>query len=298
MTCPNCPRRCSERPGYCQADSRHPEVAAVYPHRGEEPPLSGNKGISNVFFAHCNLQCIYCQNHEISRAAVSPELVKYRSLEAIIDGAIESLQHTENMLGLVSATQYADVIPALIDGLHQRGCYPTVVYNSNGYERVEVLQQLAPYVDIYLPDFKYADAALGQRYSHVSDYPEVAGRALKEMLDQKGTSLPIDDSGLAFRGIIVRHLVLPGQVQNSIDSLRWIADNLSTNLHISLMAQYNPPEVSSLPDALNRRLQAEEYQEVVDAFYALGFHRGWVQQLEAADSYNPHFKDKEIFRNR
>lgn len=296
MSCLNCPRQCSARPGYCHADSLCPEVAAVYAHTGEEPPLSGQKGISNIFFAHCNLQCCFCQNHEISRADVVPDRITLRGVDAIVDATVESLQKTENIVGLVSATQYADIIPALVEGLHKHGCHPTIVYNSNGYERVEVLQQLAPYIDIYLPDFKYADALLAQRYSNAEDYPETALRALKEMYNQKGSALPTDESGLAFRGLIVRHLVLPGQVDNSIECLRLLADRLSPNIHISLMAQYFPPQGVDLPDALNRRVTPEEYQQVVDAFYNLGFHKGWVQELEAADCYQPHFTDKTIFR--
>ncbi len=298
MTCPNCPRQCAARPGFCRADSTHPEVAAVYAHTGEEPPLSGRKGISNIFFAHCNLQCCYCQNHEISRGEVDSARIGLHSIDAIVDATVKSLERTENIVGLVSATQYADIVPAIVEGLHARGCRPTIVYNSNGYERVEVLQQLEPYIDIYLPDYKYADPQLAGRYSNAADYPEVAGRALKEMYSQRGSSLPTDDDGIAFRGLIVRHLVLPGQVENSIACLEWMADHLSTNIHISLMAQYFPPKGIALPDELNRRLTPEEYNRVTDAFYALGFHKGWVQELASAENYHPHFEEETTFGNR
>ncbi len=296
MLCNCCPRKCATRPGFCRADSARPEVAAVYAHTGEEPPLSGQKGISNIFFAHCNLQCCYCQNHEISRGTVDSSRIALRGIDSIVEATAESLQRTENMVGFVSATQYADILPDIVEGLHNRGLFPTVVYNTNGYERVEVLQQLAPYIDIYLPDFKYADPQLAQRYSNAGDYPETALRAIEEMYNQKGSALPTDDAGLAFRGLIVRHLVLPGQVDNSIDCLRLLADHVSPNIHVSLMAQYYPPQGIALPDALNRRVSPEEYQKVVEAFYNLGFHKGWVQELESADCYQPHFTDKTIFR--
>lgn len=296
MSCSNCPRKCAARPGFCRADSTRPEVAAVYAHTGEEPPLSGQKGISNIFFAHCNLQCCFCQNHEISRAAVAESAITLRSIDQIVNAVERSLQQTENIVGLVSATQYADIVPALVEGLHNRGLTPTIVYNTNGYERVEVLQQLAPYIDIYLPDYKYADKQLAQRYSNAADYPETAFRALKEMYNQKGAALPTDDTGLAFRGMIVRHLVLPGQVDNSIACLRRLAEEISPNIHVSLMAQYFPPQGMELPDELNRRVSPDEYQQVVDAFYDLGFHKGWVQELDAADCYQPHFTDKTSFR--
>ena len=306
-TCSNCPRHCNVKPlqkssgaepyhvGFCGADTAMPEAAAVYAHTGEEPPISGQRGISNIFFAHCNLQCCYCQNHEISRAVVDAKRIGLRGVEQIVEATARSLQETENIVGLVSATQYANIVPLIVDGLHQRELYPTIVYNSNGYESVETLKVLAPYIDVYLPDYKYSDSSLAARYSNAANYPEVAGVALREMYNQKGSSLPTDDSGMAFRGMIVRHLVLPGQVENSIHCLEWLADNISTNIHISLMAQYFPVQGVALPDELNRRLTAEEYNRVVDCFYDLGFHRGWVQELEAADNYKPHFEEETIF---
>ncbi len=294
--CTRCPRHCpSEGGGFCQVNPDCLEAAAVYAHLGEEPPISGAKGISNIFFAHCNLQCCFCQNHEISRAQVEPGRITLRGTEAIADAVEESLKDTENMVGLVSATQYGDRVIPLLEELHRRGLRPTVVYNSNGYDSVETLRALAPYVDIWLPDYKYADAELARRYSHAADYPEVAQAALKEMYNQKGSALATDDEELAFRGLVVRHLVLPGQVDNSLRCLEWMADNLSVNIHVSLMAQYFPPEGLVLPDDLGRRLRPEEYDRVVEAFYDLGFHRGWVQPLEAADTYKPHFDNETRF---
>jgi len=294
MPCTKCPRHCPAAPGFCHADSKAPEAVAVYAHTGEEPPISGQKGISNIFFAHCNLQCCFCQNLDISRATVCTELVKLHSVDDIVDATARSLKVTENMVGLVSASQYSDLVAPIVEGLHRRGLYPTVVYNSNGYDSVETLRSIADYIDVYLPDFKYCDAELAQRYSNTRDYPEVAKQAIAEMYNQKGSSLPTDE-GLAFRGLIVRHLVLPGQVQNSLDCLEWLADNISTNIHISLMAQYFPPEGVSLPDELNRRLRDDEYQTVVEKFHELGFHRGWIQELESADTYRPHFASETSF---
>lgn len=292
MHCTRCPRQCPSMPGYCGADSRVPEVVAVYAHTGEEPPLCGDKGISNIFFAHCNLKCCYCQNHFFS---IKPQQCDIHGVDEIINATAESLKGTENIIGLVTPTHYSDIIPQLVEGLHDKGLFPTVVYNCGGYERVDTLRQLAPYIDIYLPDFKYADSDIAARYSHAPDYPEVAKKALKEMYGQKGSSLPTDEQGIAFRGMIVRHLVLPGQVQNSIDCLQWLAENLSTNIHVSLMSQYFPPEGLTLPDQLNRQLRRDEYDQVVDAFYQLGFHNGWVQELESADCYRPHMEQELSF---
>lgn len=296
MPCLKCPRKCKVQPGFCNSDSDHPEVAAVYAHTGEEPPISGTKGISNVFFAHCNLQCLFCQNRSISRAAVDPTLVTLHSVDEIVRAIAESLKKTENIVGLVSATQYSDLVAPIVDGLHERDLYPTIVYNTNGYESIDVLQHIAPYIDVYLPDLKYCDSDLARRYSNAADYPEVAKKALKEMFDQKGTALPVDDDGLAFRGLIVRHLVLPGQVDNSIHCLEWLSEHLSPNIYVSLMAQYYPPDGVDLPDELGRALRKDEYDRVVEAFYSLGFHRGWVQELAAADNYHPYFSSTTTFK--
>lgn len=298
MICTFCPRHCkadrAEKLGFCQASDAI-EVSSISIHKGEEPPLAGTKGVVNIFFAHCNLQCLFCQNKDISRGEVAPELIKYRSVDAVVDRVAELLPQTENVVGFVSPTHYASSVPVIVEALHQKGLFPTVVYNTNGYDSLETLRLVAPYVDVYLPDFKYMDSDLAQRYSHAADYPEKAQQALLEMYSQKGAGLPTDENGIAFRGMIIRHLVLPGQVQNSIDSLRWIADNLSERVHISLMAQYFPPQGVDLPDQLGRTLSEEEYQQVVDEFNALGFTRGWVQELESSECFRPDFSQKQSF---
>lgn len=295
MNCTNCPRMCTsnraEHQGFCHAGPI-PKATAICRHRGEEPPLCGEKGICNVFFAHCNLQCIYCQNYAISLSE-GPQPPRFRGVEAIVEGIAQQLAETENIVGFVTPTHYADSIPAIVEGLHARGLYPATVYNCGGYERVETLQMLAPYIDIYLPDFKYMDSDLARRYSHAPDYPETARRALKEMYSQKGSALPVDDNGLAYRGIIVRHLVLPGQTANSKAVLDEIAD-LSTSLHVALMAQYYPP-LPGLPDQLGRTVSAEEYAEVTAHFDAVGLHRGWVQELCAQSHYRPDFTQSNPF---
>ena len=297
MNCNNCPRRCATDRvtslGFCHATAE-PEAAAICIHRGEEPPISGQRGICNIFFAHCNLQCIYCQNRDISRALPSPTLASACvGVQAIVDRVQQLLPETENIVGFVSPTHYAHAIPAIVDELHRRGLFPTTVYNTGGYDSVETLRSLAPYIDIYLPDFKYSDPALALRYSHAPDYPQVALAALREMYNQKGSALPTDERGLAFRGIIVRHLVLPGQVGNSLGVLDTLAD-LSTNLHIALMAQYFPPS-DGLPDQLNRTLTQAEYDRVTAHLRHLGLYRGWVQELDAQAHYRPDFSRPNPF---
>lgn len=286
-TC-SCPRRCGinrhSTTGYCGAPSE-PHVAAICIHRGEEPPLSG---LVNVFFAHCNLQCIYCQNHAVSARTVDSSYIHYNTLDSIVDRIAHLLPQSNGLLGLVTASHYAHLIPALLETVHTRGFHPIVVYNSSGYESVSTLQSLEGLVDIYLPDLKYMDPALADLYSHAPDYPSVAAAALLEMQRQVGTSLKVDDSGLAFRGMIVRHLILPGQVENSLRCLEWLAENLPLSTHISLMAQYYPPK-PGLPSPLNRTVTTEEYARICEHYSALGFTYGWQQELESEGHYRPDF---------
>lgn len=300
--CHICPRGCNANrgvaAGFCHAPEV-PEIASICVHKGEEPPIAGKKGICNLFFAHCNLQCVYCQNHDISRGFVAEENLFYKGLDAAVNRIAEVLQESENMLGFVSPSHYAYCIPEIMERLHSRGLYPTTVYNSGGYDTVETLRMVEPYIDVYLPDLKYMDSELARRYSGAADYPEVASKALIEMKRQVGTGLKCDE-GIAFRGMIVRHLVLPGAVENSERCLEWIADNLSLDVHVSLMAQYFPPK--GLPegneyDILRRSLTPEEYEQVKEKFYNLGLYNGWVQELDASESFRPDFGKREAFDN-
>lgn len=299
--CGCCPRHCAvdrvASLGFCQAPLA-PEVASVCVHGGEEPPLSGSRGVCNVFFAHCNLQCIYCQNLDISRAIVSPHKIFYHSIDEVVSRIETILPQCENIVGFVSPSHYIDSLPVIVQRLHDDGFFPTVVYNSNGYDDIDALRRIEPYVDVYLPDMKYQDPALALRLSHVADYPERAGDAILEMCRQKGSGLLCDEHGLAFRGLIVRHLVLPGHVDNSLRVLDWLADHLPLNLHVSLMAQYYPPEGSTLPPPLNRTLSPVEYQQVVSHYQSLGFYNGWVQELSSNETFRPHFESQNAFDNR
>lgn len=297
VKCSVCPRGCEadriERYGFCHA-GREPVAASVCAHRGEEPPLSGERGICNVFFSHCNLRCVYCQNHAVSRGLPAADNAPaYHGVEAIVERIVEVLGETENMVGFVTPSHYADAIPAIVEALHAHGLHPVTVYNTGGYDSVETLRRLEPYIDIYLPDYKYADVTLAERYSHAPDYPSIAQAALEEMYRQKGSGLPTDERGLAYRGIIVRHLVLPGQTDNTLAVLDSIAD-VSMNLHVSLMAQYYPPR-TGLPDELGRTLTPEEYALAVERLQALGLCRGWVQELDAQACYRPDFTRREAF---
>jgi Uncharacterized Fe-S protein PflX, homolog of pyruvate formate lyase activating proteins len=290
--CTLCPRQCGcDRTagghGFCRTDAGL-NIAAITPHQGEEPVISGPLGICNVFFGHCNLQCRFCQNHQIS-ANDRPIHGAAWSLTQAADSIIAILETGVRLLGFVSPSHMAPQMVAIIKELRRRGFRPVIVYNSNGFDRVRTLQALEDWVDVYLPDYKYSDPELARTLSGAADYPEAATAALAEMYRQKGNLLHLDDDGLAARGLIVRHLVLPGAITNSLNVLRFLADRLSPRLTLSLMAQYQPTAaVAGLPP-FNRPLASEEYAQVTAELDRLGFTHGWLQDVASAEYYNPDF---------
>ena len=297
--CRLCPRNCGVnrfqgQMGYCRSSSQpgQLEIASITLHKGEEPVLSGHDGICNVFFSHCNLQCSYCQNYQISRNhTVSASMPLGEATDAII----AMLKRGIRRVGFVSPSHMVAQMAAIVEALWQQGWKPVIIYNSNSYDRVETLRQLEGLVDVYLPDCKYMDAALAKEWSGAEDYPEKAAAALVEMYRQMGAVLHLDDDGLALRGMIVRHLVLPGQVENSLAVLRFLAHELSPKLTLSLMAQYGPNPVVADHPFLGRRLLAEEYAAVLHEMEELGFREGFVQDLASADTYWPDFSKDEPF---
>jgi putative pyruvate formate lyase activating enzyme len=297
--CSLCPRRCgvdraAGETGFCRTGADL-LIATICLHQGEEPVLGGTKGICNVFFAHCNLRCLYCQNYQISRndrgekdwEIALPEAV--RRIEAVLDEGARAV-------GFVSPSHCLPQAVSLIESLRERGRKPVFILNTNGYDRVEGLRSLSGLIDVFLPDLKYMDAELAERYSGARDYPEAAAAALREMYRQKGDVLALDESGRARSGLIIRHLVLPGEVENSKRCLRFIAQELSPRVHLSLMSQYHPtPEVTDHP-RLGRTVEPDEYAAVVEEMERLGFENGWVQEPESSGHYRPDFKRPEIFR--
>ncbi|NLZ18270.1 MAG: 4Fe-4S cluster-binding domain-containing protein [Desulfobulbaceae bacterium] len=298
--CKLCPRHCGVnrlqgQSGYCRSGAGL-HIASITLHKGEEPVLSGRDGMCNVFFSHCNLQCIYCQNYQISRN-IQREPGQTWSMERVTEEIIGLLERGIKRLGFVSPSHMVPQMTAMVENLWLQGWKPIIVYNSNGYDQVHTLRQLEGIVDIYLPDYKYADATLAGKFSGAQDYPQVAAAALREMYRQMGPLVHLDDDGLALRGMIVRHLVLPGQVQNSLAVLRFLAGELSPKLTLSLMAQYWPtPAVAAHPQ-LGRRLFAEEYAAVIQEWEELGCTEGFVQELESAEYYWPDFSRKEPFED-
>lgn len=286
-------------------------ISSIVLHRGEEPPISGEKGIVNVFFPSCNMQCIYCQNWEISCRGTQGKVM---NLDEVCDAIIDLLPESENNLGFVSPTHFVLQMVSIVEELRKRGYFPTIIYNTNVYELHETIRSLEGIVDVWLPDFKYSDDNLAMALSEAPHYSQFALKALKEMVHQVGTSLQTDHRGIARRGIIIRHLVLPGFVENSFGVLSQIYEHLSANLHLSIMSQYYPPDNPAFactgilkedknraPESLNRKsmhrpITRKEYEAVINRFHSLGFTRGWLQEYDSHQTYRPDFSKDHPFQ--
>lgn len=296
--CTLCPRECRVNRfegglGYCGADADM-NIASICIHRGEEPPISGRNGICNIFFSGCNLRCVYCQNHEISRPG--PENVMNAvSYDETLKIIMHILDKGIRAVGFVTPSHVVPQVMAIIRGLRKNGYSPITVYNTNSYDKAAILRKIGEIIDVYLPDIKYITPDLASLYSDAPNYPEVALKALKEMYYQKGSRLITDDTGLAENGILIRHLVLPGHIDESKKILKYIGDELSTGVSISLMSQYHPTvHVTNLSD-LKRNLTRREYDDVVMEMENLGFRNGWLQDTESSDNYLPDFSRKNPF---
>ncbi|HKK21433.1 MAG TPA: radical SAM protein [candidate division Zixibacteria bacterium] len=290
--CTCCPRDCHAdrfggRLGFCQSGTGF-SIGSICAHRGEEPVVSGVNGICNIFFTRCNMQCVYCQNFQISRREgeieeekiTLPEIV--RQIESILDRG-------SHAVGFVSPSHFIPQVRVIMNALAARGRKPTYVFNTSSYDKVETIKSFDGIVDVWLPDLKYLDEKMGRAYSDTPNYPEVACAAIKEMFYQKGSSIRLDDNGCITSGLIIRHLVLPGRIENSKKILQWISTELSSSVHVSLMSQYHPtPLVASHP-RLGRTLTTDEYDEILEEFDRLGFYRGWIQELDSPSNYRPDF---------
>ena len=282
--CELCPRRCgvdrtAGEKGWCGAPAGA-LVAKTMLHRWEEPVLSPNGRSGAIFFGGCTLGCVYCQNRAISRNAVGTPM-DAKQLRAVMEELIE--QGAEN-IDLVTPTQY---LPTILPALEPKLPVP-VIYNCGGYERVATLKALAGKVDIYLPDLKYSDGELARTLSGAENYFSVARLALKEMVRQTGA--PKWEGDKLVRGTVVRHLILPGQVENSLRCLDWLGDHFRPGeILVSLMRQYTPMEATKNMPPFDRRITDEEYDAVLSWMYLNGLE-GFVQEEEAADSaYIPNF---------
>jgi putative pyruvate formate lyase activating enzyme len=298
--CTVCPRDCGNDRlagvlASCASGER-PIVSAWTPHFGEEPCLSGTRGAGNIFFGNCNLRCVYCQNYQISQDYPAQKHNEV-SVERVAGMALELQERGCHNIGFVSPTHFAPQMAKAVLLAARKGLRLPVVYNTNAYDSVEVLRLLEGVVDVYLPDFKYADAGAGSLYSKVPDYPARTRAALVEMFRQKGSRLDRDEDGLLRGGLLVRVLVLPHRVAGVAETLAWIAETLSPNVAISIMAQYYPIHRTASNEkyaALGRSITAEEWEEALAALEINGLGNGYQQELETAGKYyRPDFRDRE-----
>lgn len=278
-SCNLCPRMCGARRdakrgnGYCRMGAM-PVVARAALHFWEEPCISGTKGSGTVFFTGCSLQCVFCQNEQISVRREVGRALTARELSDVFFRLIEQGAHNIN---LVNPTHFAS---GIAEALRFRPLPVPVVYNSGGYERVETLRMLEGLISIYLPDYKYRDSALSQRLSGAADYPEHAAEAILEMVRQTGPA-SFDGDGMLQRGTIVRHLILPGHTRNSIEVLDWLKENLPEGTLVSLMAQYVPCGRAADYPEIDRRITKREYEKVQQHLFTLGLD-GYVQERKSA----------------
>lgn len=298
--CELCPRRCGANRaagarGVCGADDSL-KIARAALHYWEEPPISGERGSGTIFFSACPLKCVYCQNHEISTGGFGIEVALGRLVEIML----ELQEQGAHNINLVTATHYAHLLPTAIGEARRRGLSIPIVYNTSGYEREEAVAELAGLVDVWLVDYKYADADLGRALSHVVDYPETAARALSRMcaaVAARGGEL-VDADGMMRRGVIVRHLVLPGHADDSCRVLDRIWD-VAGDVPISVMNQYTPNErMRASGGELSRAVTEDEYEFVLDHADDVGFTQMFWQEGGAVDeSFTPAFDTTGVLRS-
>ena len=298
MKCNICPRECgADREngqfGVCGVDNNI-YVARVGLHMWEEPCISGNEGSGTVFFAGCSLGCIYCQNYKISRGIrnyYSQETLEKKKMSVNeLSDAFNLLQSMgANNINLVTPTHYSIQIIEAVRFARDKGLNIPIVYNCSGYEKVETLRLLSGIVDIYLTDFKYMNNELANKYSHVSDYVEIAKAALEEMVRQQ-SACEFDSRGMMTKGVIVRNLLLPGNVNNSKEVAKYVYDTYGDSIYLSIMNQYTPLEENDLASPLDRKVTKREYERLIEYVISLDATNVFIQEGDvASESFIPEF---------
>lgn len=294
--CTLCPREChadrtAGRLGFCgQSDQLMAARAAL--HFWEEPCLSGTNGSGTVFFSGCNLRCIYCQNHTIAQGQTGKEI----NIERLSEIFLELQDKKAHNINLVTPTHFVPQIIKALQNAKDNGLTIPVVYNTSGYEKVETLKRLEGLIDIYLPDLKYHDPAISNRFSKADNYFVKAASALDEMLRQTGKPVFVNgEDSLMLKGVIVRHLLLPGCEEDSRYLLHYLHQTYKNDIYVSIMNQYTPmPQAASIP-SLNRKISSEEYEKIVDYAIRIGIENGFIQEGDtASESFIPAFDCKGI----
>ncbi|MFH1612458.1 MAG: radical SAM protein [bacterium] len=277
--CMLCPRKCGinrlkNEYGFCKSKLL-PKVSSYNLHHGEEPPISGTNGSGTIFFTNCNLKCVFCQNYPISQL----ETVNEVSLDKLAEMMIYLQKIGSHNINFVTPTHFVPQILASLEIAIKNGLNIPLVYNTNGYDSVKILKILNGIIDIYLPDMKYIDTKMAEKYSSVSNYSEFNLKAIKEIFRQKGDALILDENGIAQNGIIIRHLVLPKNISGTEDVLK-IISNLSKNIHISFMSQYFPANKSSLYPEINRKITKQEYKKALNWLQKEGLEKDGYKNYE------------------
>lgn len=289
MICKLCPRQCGvdrdKTVGFCNSTNQL-KVARASLHYWEEPVISGTQGSGTVFFSGCNLQCVYCQNFDISRGTTGKIITPQRLAEIFK----ELEEKGANNINLVTPSHY---VSQIIEALKMYKPHIPIVYNTSGYDSVSELKMLDGYVDIYLTDLKYYSSQLSEKYSKAVNYFDVATKAILEMVKQQPNNI-FDDKGMMKKGVIIRHLVLPGMTQDSFKVLDWIKDNIGKDAIVSIMSQYTPVDNCVRYPEINRTLKPLEYKAVLTHFNSLGMTNGYCQELSSATcNYIPDFQSGE-----
>ncbi len=300
-SCDICPRECGANRikgsvGHCNSGLL-PIVSSVCAHHGEEPALSGTRGSGTIFFGNCNMRCVYCQNFQISQS-----YQEQKKNEVTVSVLAEKMLYVQNELhchniNLVTPSHF---VPQIVKALREavpKGLNIPLVYNTSSYDSVKTLKELDGIIDIYLADIRYASNELGRKYSRARNYVDNARAAIIEMQRQVG-DMVCDEAEIAQRGLIVRHLIFPNGIAGSKESLEWLVKEVSPKAAVSVMAQYYPAHRARKYKELNRKINAEEYKEVVGLVEKLGIENGWVQDLESAENYRPDFNEESPFERK
>jgi putative pyruvate formate lyase activating enzyme len=279
-SCHVCPRECgvnrlkNDKLGFCRS-GLNPVISSVSPHHGEEPPLSGTKGSGTIFLTNCNLRCAYCQNYPISQLGNGSE----RTPGELACQMIWLQEQGCHNLNLVTPTHFMPQILKAFSIARERGFILPIVYNTNGYESLEALRLLDGIVDVYLPDMRYSDDAVARTYSVAPYYPEINRAAIREMFRQVG-NVVLDEDGIATRGLIIRHLVLPNGLSGTNGVMKFLADDISKDVYLSLMSQYFPAYKALEIKELSRRITSDEYEEAYQIMQKYKLENGWIQNID------------------
>jgi putative pyruvate formate lyase activating enzyme len=292
-SCDICPRECQSNRlenelGFCHS-GRLPIVSAVCAHQGEEPAISGTRGSGTVFFGNCNMRCVYCQNYQISQ-----NWKRQKSKESDCHTLAEKMLYLQDDLGChnINFVSPSHFVPQLVRAVLEAvpmGLRVPLVYNTSGYDSVASLRELDGIISIYLPDLRYASDKWAKKFSRAPDYVARARQAIRGMYRQVG-DLVVDELGLAQKGLIVRHLILPNGLAGSEESLTWLAKELCPTVTVSIMSQYIPVHRAPRIPLLSRTISLDEYEAVIQLLSDLGLENGWIQEIGTAENYLPDFE--------